>query len=91
MMKYLKCPDGGKATNQYLRGWVSDRVYAAGADGRYIEGTEESETMRRKYDVAIDGYSIRNDADFDRADLSKSQRAGKHRKAKLEKRADTRR
>ena len=43
--------------------------------------------MKRKYDVTIDGYSIRNDADFDRADLSRSERAGKHRKAKLEKRS----
>lgn len=42
--------------------------------------------MRRRYDVNIDGYSIRNDADFDRADLSRSERAGKHRKKKLEKR-----
>jgi len=47
--------------------------------------------MRRKYDVSIDGYSIRNDADLDRADMSKSGRACKHRKAKLEKRDDTRR
>lgn len=46
--------------------------------------------MRRKYDVNIDGYSIRNDADFDRADMSKSERAWKHRKEKLEKRAETR-
>ena len=48
-------------------------------------------TMRtqRKYDVSIDGYRIRNDADFDRLDLNKSQRRWKHRKAKLEKRAET--
>lgn len=43
--------------------------------------------MRRKYDIRIDGYSIRNDADLDRVDMSKSERAWKHRKAKLKKRA----
>ncbi len=42
--------------------------------------------MRRNYDITIDGYSIRNDADFDRVDMSKSERACKHRKAKLDKR-----
>ena len=45
--------------------------------------------MRRKYDIEIDGYSIRNDADFDRVDMSNSERDGKHRKKKLEKRAET--
>jgi len=47
--------------------------------------------MKRKYDVNIDGYSIRNQADFDRVDMSRSERAWKHRKAKLEKRAETKR
>jgi len=45
--------------------------------------------MRRKYDIRIDGYSIRTDADLDRVDMSKSERAWKHRKAKLKKRAET--
>ncbi len=47
--------------------------------------------MRRKYDITIDGYSIRNQADFDRADMSPAERDWKHRKAKLEKRAEARR
>jgi len=47
--------------------------------------------MTRRYDVSIDGYSIRNGADFDRADMSKSERAWKHRKAKMEKKSDMRR
>jgi len=42
---------------------------------------------RRKYDVNVDGYRIRGDADFDRADLSKAERTGKHRKKKLRARA----
>jgi len=44
---------------------------------------------RRKYDVSVDGYRIRNDADLDRVDMSRSERRWKHRKAKLEKRAET--
>jgi len=40
---------------------------------------------KRKYDITIDGYSIRNAADFDRVDMSKSERRRKHRKAKLKK------
>lgn len=40
---------------------------------------------KRKYDVTIDGYNIRNDADFDRLDMTKPERRRKHRKAKLEK------
>jgi len=40
---------------------------------------------KRKYDITIDGYKIRNDADFDRVDMNKSERRKKHRKAKLEK------
>lgn len=40
---------------------------------------------KRKYDITIDGYKIRNDADFDRVDMTKSERRKKHRKAKLEK------
>jgi len=47
--------------------------------------------MKRKYDIEIDGYSIRNDADFDRVDMNKSERRWKHRKAKLEKRLNVRR
>ena len=43
---------------------------------------------RRKYDITKDGYRIRGDADFDRVDISKSERKWKHRKAKLEKRRD---
>jgi len=46
--------------------------------------------MRRKYDICIDGYRIRGDADLDRVDMNKSERRGKRRKAKLEKRAETR-
>ena len=46
--------------------------------------------LKRKYDITIDGYRIRNDADFDRLDLNKSQRKGKHRKAKLDKRHEMR-
>jgi len=38
---------------------------------------------KRKYDITIDGYKIRNDADFDRVDMTKSERRKKHRKAKL--------
>ena len=45
--------------------------------------------MKRKYDITIDGYSIRNDTDLDRVDLSKSERDLKHRKEKLKKRAET--
>jgi len=40
---------------------------------------------QRKYDVAIDGYRIRTHADFNRVDLSKSERRKHHRKMKLEK------
>jgi len=40
---------------------------------------------KRKYDITIDGYKIRKDADFDRLDMTKSERRKKHRKAKLEK------
>ena len=43
---------------------------------------------RRKHDVSIDGYRIRNKADFDRIDLSKPQRRREHRATKLEKRAE---
>ena len=43
---------------------------------------------QRKYDVTIDGYRIRNDADFDRVDMSRSERDWKHRKLKLEKRSE---
>jgi len=43
---------------------------------------------RRKYNVSVDGYRIRTDADFDRVDMSKSERHWKHRKIKLEKRAE---
>lgn len=43
---------------------------------------------RRKYDVRIDGIKIRSTADFDRIDMSKSERRWKHRKMKLEKRAE---
>lgn len=39
--------------------------------------------MKRKYDIRIDGYSIRNLADFNRIDLSRSQRRKYHRKLKL--------
>lgn len=70
-----------------LRRRVPDRADGEGSDGRNFEGTEPKE-MNRKYDVEIDGYSIRNDADFYRADMSKSERDGKHRKEKLEKRAE---
>ena len=38
---------------------------------------------KRKYDITIDGYKIRNDTDFDRVDMTKSERRKKHRKAKL--------
>lgn len=41
---------------------------------------------KRKYDITIDGYRIRNNADFDRVDLNKAQRHRKHGKNKLEKR-----
>jgi len=40
---------------------------------------------KRKYDVAIDGYRIRTHADFNRVDMSKSERRKHHRKIKLEK------
>ena len=40
---------------------------------------------KRKYDITIDGYSIRNDADLDRVDMNKTERRKKHRKAKLAK------
>ncbi len=40
----------------------------------------------RKYDIEIDGYRIRNNADFNRVDMSKSQRNRYNRKMKLEKR-----
>ncbi len=46
--------------------------------------------MKRKYDVRIDGINIRSTADFDRIDMNKTERAWKHRKAKLEKRHETR-
>lgn len=45
--------------------------------------------MKRKYDITIDGYRIRNDADFDRVDMNKAERKDKHRKAKLLKREET--
>ena len=48
------------------------------------------EKVKRKYDIRIDGYSIRNAADLDRVDMSKSERAWKHRKEKLKKRAENR-
>lgn len=44
---------------------------------------------KRKYDITIDGYRIRNDADFDRVDMNKAERKDKHRKAKLLKREET--
>ena len=37
----------------------------------------------RKYDIEIDGYRIRNNADFNRVDMSKSQRNRHHRRKKL--------
>lgn len=37
----------------------------------------------RKYDIEIDGYRIRNNADFNRVDMSKSQRNKHHRRKKL--------
>ena len=40
---------------------------------------------KRKLDIAIDGYNIRNDADLDRVDMSRSERRKKHRKSKLDK------
>ena len=46
---------------------------------------KQMDKTKRKYDITIDGYSIRNDADFNRVDMSKAQRRKKHRKAKLEK------
>jgi len=46
--------------------------------------------VRRRHDIEIDGYRIRNEADFDRVDLNKAQRKWKHRKAKLDKRRETR-
>jgi len=45
-------------------------------------------TIKRKYDITIDGYSIRTQADFDRVDLSKAQRRREHRAAKLAKRTE---
>ena len=47
--------------------------------------------IRRKYDIRIDGYRIRRVADFDRIDMNKSERALKHRRAKLLKREELRR
>jgi len=47
-------------------------------------------TIKRKYDITIDGYSIRTQADFDRVDLSKAQRRREHRAAKLAKRTEAR-
>lgn len=40
----------------------------------------------RKYDIEIDGYRIRNNADLNRVDMSKLQRNRHHRKLKLENR-----
>ena len=41
---------------------------------------------QRKYDVSIDGYRIRNDADFNRVDMTKAERDKLHRSSKLGKR-----
>jgi len=41
---------------------------------------------QRKYDISIDGYRIRNDADFNRVDMTKAQRDKLHRTFKLGKR-----
>jgi len=67
----------------------------AGLQGVEITSIEDEDnrTMKvekRKYDITIDGYKIRNDADFDRVDMTKSERRKKHRKAKLEKDEDNR-
>ena len=51
---------------------------------------KELNELRRKYDIRIDGYRIRGDADLDRIDMNKSLRAWKHRKAKLLKREEAR-
>lgn len=40
---------------------------------------------QRKYNITIDGYNIRTNADFNRVDMSKSERRKHHRKIKLEK------
>jgi len=42
-----------------------------------------------KYDISIDGYTIRTDADFNRVDMKKSERRKLHRKLKLQKRNET--
>jgi len=52
----------------------------------YAGGSEILNKEKRKYDITIDGYKIRNNADFNRVDMNKSERRRKHRKAKLEKR-----
>ena len=41
---------------------------------------------KRKYDINIDGYRIRNDADFNRVDMTKAERDKLHRTFKLGKR-----
>ena len=43
-----------------------------------------------KYNISIDGYNIRTDADFNRVDMTKSQRMKHHRKLKLQKKDETR-
>lgn len=40
----------------------------------------------KKYDISIDGYNIRNDADFNRVDMSKAERNKYYRKIKIGKR-----
>jgi len=40
---------------------------------------------KRKFNISIDGYRIRKDADFNRVDMSKAQRRKHYRKIKLEK------
>jgi len=47
-------------------------------------------TRTNKYRVEESGYRIRTTADFNRVDLSKSQRKRFHRTQKLEKKADSR-
>lgn len=40
---------------------------------------------KERYDVALYGYRIRTNADFNRVDMSKAQRNKHHRKIKLKK------